>query len=168
MALIAVAYWAAAQLRGHREHLALHFLSQAGFMTWMPRIRERRIIRGRRQVVTPALFPGYAFVLVELQWHAIRRTPYVIRLVMDGERPAKVPDRVIEALKEREVDGVVKLPDPEPRLRKGGRVRIAAGPLKEFQGIYVGQNGHARVHVLLALLGGQRQVTLPETDVEAV
>jgi transcription antitermination factor NusG len=65
-------------------------------------------------------------------------------------------------------DGIVKLPDPEPRLRKGVRVRIAAGPLKGLQGLYVGQNGHECVHVLLALLGGQRQVTLPESDVEAV
>ena len=36
-------------------------------------------------IVTPALFPGYVFVLVALQWHAIRAPPYVVRLIMDGE-----------------------------------------------------------------------------------
>ena len=49
--------------------------------------------------MTPALFPGYIFVLIELQWHAIRRTPYVVRLIMNGDQPARVPDRIIEELR---------------------------------------------------------------------
>ena len=118
--------------------------------------------------MTPALFPGYLFLLVDLQWHAARCCPGVTKLIMNGERPAKVPDRIIEELRGRERNGVVELPEPPPRLRSGGRVRIAAGPLKGLRGIYVGQNGHARVHLLLALLGGQQRVTLPASDVEAV
>jgi hypothetical protein len=45
---------------------------------------------------TPLLFPGYAFVLIVLQWHAARFAPGVIGLIMDGERPARVPDSVPE------------------------------------------------------------------------
>jgi transcriptional antiterminator RfaH len=159
-----MAFWAAAQLRGAREHLALHFLTQAGLVTWVPRVRERKIIRGRRQVVTPALFPGYAFVLVELQWHAIRRTPYVVRLVMDGERPAKVPDHIIAGLRAKERNGVIELPKP-PKLRKGDCVRIARGPLAGRMGtLHSGMNGHERVTVLLAQLG---RVSVAASDVEA-
>lgn len=134
----------------------------------MPRIRERKIIRGRRQVVTPALFPGYVFVLIELQWHAIRRTPYVVRLVMDGERPARVSDQVIEGLRMRERNGVVELPDPEPRLRPGGRVRVTAGPFRGHLGLVVGMSPHERVVVLLALLGSPQRVSVPERDVEVI
>lgn len=163
-----MAFWAAAQIHGQHERLALHCLKLAGFTTWLPRIRERRIVQGRRRIVTPALFPGYLFVVIELQWSSVRYCPGVTRLVMDGERPARVPDRVIEELREREVDGVVKLPEPPPRLRPGGRVRVTAGALKGLHGLYVGRNGHERVHVLMALLGGQSRVTLPERDVEAI
>jgi len=81
---------------------------------------------------------------------------------MDGEQPAKVPDRVIEALKEQEVDGIVKLPEPPPRPVPGGRVRVTSGP---FRGRLA---AHDRVIVLLSLLGSQRPVNLLERDVEAV
>ena len=96
-ALTVVAYWAAAQYRGQREQTALRFLGLAGFTVWLPRIRLRRVVSGRKRIVTPALFPGYLFVFIELQWHEVRRCPGVTRLVMDGDRPAQVPDRVIAA-----------------------------------------------------------------------
>jgi hypothetical protein len=46
-----------------------------------------------------------------LQWHAARWSPGVVRIVLDGMVPAKVPDRVIAELRERERGGVVQLPE---------------------------------------------------------
>jgi len=77
-------YWAAAQLRPQRDALALHFLRQAGFETYAPRLRQRPTVQGRKVVRTPLLFPAYAFVFIRMQWHAARWAPGVIRLVMDG------------------------------------------------------------------------------------
>ena len=122
-----MAFWAAVQFHSQRERMATHFLGQAGFTIWLPRIRERCIIHGRRQHVLRPLFPGYLFIVIELQWHAAQTAPGVIRLVKDGERPAQVPDRVIEELRGRERNGVVQLPEPAPRLRPGGRVRVTVG-----------------------------------------
>src|SRR5262249_33787291 len=42
----AMSYWAAAQLQPRRDALALHFLAQAGYETYAPRLRERRTVRG--------------------------------------------------------------------------------------------------------------------------
>jgi len=89
-----VAYWCAARLQPHRESLALHCLSLAGFEAYYPRVADRRIRHGRRVVLTPALFPGYAFVLIRLQWHAARWAPGTLGLIMDGIQPAKLPDPV--------------------------------------------------------------------------
>src|SRR5215471_14350155 len=114
-------YWAAAQLQPQRDTLALHFLRQAGFETYAPRLRERRTVQGRKVVRTPLLFPAYAFVLIQMQWHAARWAPGVIRLVMDGVQPAVVPDAVIAEIRKREVGGLVELPKP-PLARLGGRV----------------------------------------------
>jgi transcription antitermination factor NusG len=63
-----------------------------------------REYRRERQTVS-ALFPGYAFMEIELQRHAARWCPGVVRLVMDGLQPAKVPDAVIEAIRARQRDG---------------------------------------------------------------
>jgi transcription antitermination factor NusG len=78
-----VPYWCAARLQPHREGLALHCLALAGYQTYYPQLRDRRIRHGRRVELRPALFPGYAFVLIQLQWHAARWTAGVINLIMD-------------------------------------------------------------------------------------
>jgi transcription antitermination factor NusG len=159
-------YWAAAQLQPQRERLALHTLTLAGYTTYLPRLRQHRVSHGRRIATTPALFPGYAFVLIELQWHAARWAPGVVRLVTAGDAtPAAVPDGVIAALRARERNGAVELPS---RLRRGDPVRILRGPFCEQLALYQEQAAHERVAVLLSLLGGQRRLTLRAGDVEAI
>src|SRR5262245_34105944 len=99
-----------AQLQPQRDGLALHCLHQAGFATYAPRLREPRTLQGRRVVRTPLLFPGYLFVLIELQWHTARWSVGVAALLMDGERPARVPDAIIDGIRQREVRGLIELP----------------------------------------------------------
>src|SRR5215472_17824543 len=64
----AMEYWACAQLEPNRTALALHCRGLAGFETYEPRLREQRRRHGRKIVVTPPLFPGYAFVLIVSGW----------------------------------------------------------------------------------------------------
>jgi transcriptional antiterminator RfaH len=139
----------------------------AGYETYYPRLREHRISHGRKIEIQPGLFPGYAFVLVQLQWHAARWTAGVLNLIMNGAGPAHVSDSVIAEIRSRERGGLVelpKLPGPKP----GDRVRVLAGPLQGHLGLYAGQRPHERVLVLLALLGGQQRVELPKDAVEVV
>jgi transcriptional antiterminator RfaH len=161
----AMAYWAAAQLQPQRDRLALHCLKIFGFQTYAPRLRERRIVRGRKVVATPLLFPSYAFVLIELQWSQAHYSPGVVRLVMDGFAPAIVPDGVIDALKAREVSGLIELPPPPPRFRRGDHVFVRRGPFAYKVGLYAGMRPHERVAVLLSMLGGSRRVELADADV---
>ena len=156
-----MSYWACAQLESNRERLALHCLELGGYSTYLPRIRERRRVNGRQVTVTPPLFPGYAFVLIELQWHAARWCPGVLRLVLDGAQPARVPDKVIADLRKRERNGLIELPPP-PDFQRGDCVRITRGVFCGQRGLYAGQRPHERVAVLLQLLG---RVELPKGDI---
>jgi transcriptional antiterminator RfaH len=102
-----MSYWACAQLEANRERLALHCLGLRGFEVYLPRLRVKRITPGcNTNVQAPALFPGYTLVLIELQWRAARWSPGVLRLVLDGDRPARVPDEVIAELRGRERNGL--------------------------------------------------------------
>src|SRR6516225_4201690 len=101
-------YWAVARLVPHQERIALHHLNRVGFETYLPRLRERRISHGRKIEVRPPLFPGYCFLAVEAQWYAARWSIGVIGLIMDGVRPARVADQIIDDLRKRERNGLIE------------------------------------------------------------
>jgi transcriptional antiterminator RfaH len=160
-----MSYWACVQLEPNRERLALHCLSTVhGFKVYSPRIRPER---PRNADDTRALFPGYAFILIVLQWHAARWSPGVVRVVLDGAVPAKVPDQVIAELREREREGVVELPQL-PQFKRGDRMKILGGPFEGHLALYAGMKPHRQVEVLLSLLGAQQRVTLSRDAVAAV
>jgi len=161
-----MSYWAVARLEPRREQLALRCLGLAGYETYFPRLREHRISHGRRIEIRPPLFPGYCFLTVEAQWYAARWSIGVIGLIMDGVRPARVADHIIDDLRKRERNGLVELPRRD-ELKPGDRVRVLAGPLQGQLGLYDGQRPHERVLVLLALLGGQQRVELAKDAIEA-
>jgi transcriptional antiterminator RfaH len=160
-------YWCCAQTEPFRERLALHCLGLNGFEVYCPRLREQVSIRGRRVVRTPPLFRGYAFVLIVSAWYSARWSPGVVRLVMDGEAPAHVPDAVISEIKGRERNGLVELPKPRG-LAPGTRVRVVSGPLSAQIGMLAVLRPHERVLVLLRMLGGQQRVELARNAIEAV
>ena len=81
-----MAYWCAARLQARREHLALRFLAQSGYETYFPQLREHRFSYGRTIENRPPLFPGYAFVLIQLQWHTARWAPGTLGLIIAGLR----------------------------------------------------------------------------------
>src|SRR6516225_6450510 len=162
-----MAFWCAARLQSQHEQYALHCLGVAGFMTYYPRLRVRRARFGRKVEILPALFPDYAFVLIQLQWHTARWAPGTLGLIMDGIQPAKVPDPVIEEIRARERDGLIDLPKPPP-LRRGVRVRILRGPFTGHLAIFADMKPRERVEILLQLLGGEQRVTLAKKDIEVV
>jgi transcriptional antiterminator RfaH len=162
-----MAFWACAQIQPQREQLALHCLKQVGgFEVYSPRIRPVR--RGSRCIngTTQPLFLGYCFVSIIAQWHAARWQPGVVRLVMDGVVPARVPDQVIADLRERERNGVIYLPERKPR--RGDVVRVLRGPFRELVGLYAGMKPRERVEVLLSLLGQQTRIELARADIDMV
>jgi transcription antitermination factor NusG len=162
-----MAYWAVSRLAPNRERLALYCLALAGFETYLPRLRVPRVSpRGRKFELRPPLFPGYCFVLIELQWHAARWAPGTWGLIMDGVSPAKVPERVIDEIHRREVNGLIEI--PKPSFRHGSRVRILHGPFRGHLAIFTDMKPRDRVEVLLRLLGSRPRVTLAKQDVEAL
>jgi transcriptional antiterminator RfaH len=157
-----MSFWSVARVQ--REALALHCLGLAGYETYLPRLRAHRMVHGRKIELRPALFPGYAFVWIELQWHTARWAPGVSGLVMDGITPARVPQNAIEEIRRREVGGLIEL--ARQGIKRGDRVRILRGPFTGHLAIYHDSKPRDRIEVLLQLLGSTRSATLESLDVE--
>jgi transcriptional antiterminator RfaH len=123
--------------------VAQFFLEHAGYEVYLPLVRWRTS-RTRAKRVS-ALFPGYLFTRIELQWRDIRTLPGVIKPVMCGDEPAHVPDEVITEIRSREQNGFVFLPK---RRLQGDRVQIVSGLLAGRRGRYAGMS-HRHIKVLL-------------------
>jgi transcriptional antiterminator RfaH len=160
-------YWACARLELRREAVAQHFLKLNGYETYIPRVREQRLRRGKRIETISPLFPAYAFIVIEQQWHRARWSIGVTALIMDGEHPSRVPDQVIAGIRAREVRGAVELPKSSG-LKPGDHVKILGGPFRGHLAFCARMKSHQRVEVLLALLGSHQRVILPRADVEAL
>ena len=79
-------------------------------------------------------------------------------MIIDGERPARLPGRVVEEMRAHEVAGFVRLP-PAPQPRHGDPARLIRGPFEGQLGLYQGQNGRERTRILLGWLGRSVMVT---------
>ena len=160
-------YWACARLVPRQEKLALFHLERIGFATYLPRLREWRRSHGRKIETRPPLFPGYCFLTIELQWHAARWSAGILGLIMDGVRPARVADQIIDDLRQRERNGLIELASP-PKFKPGDQVRVTQGPFVGHLGLYAGMKPRERVEILLQLLGAEQRVELPKDAVEVV
>jgi transcriptional antiterminator RfaH len=145
--------WCVLRSEPNRELTALRFLRLHGYDdVYLPRIREQVIRNGRRIQLVRPLFPNYLFLMLPNgRWHDARWTVGVAAVVMSGERPAVLDDRIVDAIRQREVHGAIELPTLP--LKPGARVRVLGGPLQDQIGTLVALRPRERCVVLMAWLG---------------
>lgn len=159
--------WYVAHTQQRSEERARINLERQGFTTYLPRyLRERRHAR-RREIVKAPLFPGYIFVQLDLEqarWRSINGTLGVSHLICDGERPAELPQSVMDALMARENEEGVIVLQPRP-FQQGEPLRIVSGALADCLGIFERMADRDRVVLLLDLLGRKVRVQAPSEHV---
>ncbi len=161
--------WYVAQTQANAEERARVNLERQGFRAYLPRYRRERRHARRREVVRAPLFPGYIFVELDLMsapWRSINGTLGVIRLICHGERPAALPEGVVEALTARENEEGLVVLQPR-RFRKGEALRIVSGALADCFGFFEKMADRDRVILLLDLLGRKVRVQAPRDCVIA-
>jgi transcription antitermination factor NusG len=153
------AYWGVAQVSA--PALVETSLARDGFETYRPRIKvDRR---------AEPLWPGYLIVKIRVRWWPVRWCPGVVRLLMNGEVPARLADEIVNDLKAREHRGFVKLQRYPGVLAKGDKIRVTApGNFTGFTGIFEGMSGQDRQRVLLQMMGQWVSAIMPAGSVERV
>jgi transcriptional antiterminator RfaH len=157
--------WVVVRTKSQRERYALENCHRQNIVAYCPMIEARRRSRGRLSLaLLEPLFPSYMFADVDGdQWRKLLSTYGVVTIVLNGQKPAYISARLIEALRQREQGGVVVL----PTLKPGQRIRITSGAFADQQGVHVGQSGHQRIAVLLDVLGGKRKTLIDAASVVA-
>ena len=166
--------WAVVYTKPGREYDVMRGLAEQDYLAWMPRCMVR-LRKNRTYRFEPRpLFPRYLFAVVshDQPWSPIANTRGVARLLTEPDGTlCRVPERTIEALQARSAQdgGVIKLDGPSPsraRFIPGETVRVDGGPFGGLTGMVQFDKG-ARVQVLLALLGGERVISMPPEILQA-
>lgn len=153
--------WHVIQTEPKREAAVEVRLHNAGFATYLPKIAA-----GPGGSYRAPLFPTYLMVEAADHWYSVRWTAGVVRLLMNGMKPAVLATSEVDRLRAKERHGLIQLPKPPPRLVLGAEVRIAAGSFSGLTGIYDGMAGADRVRVLLEIMGQAVPVRLAKADIE--
>lgn len=156
--------WFAVLTKSRSEAIAQEHLRRQGYDCLFPRLsRVLRTARGIERRIE-SLFPRYVFLRADPGEHSlapVRSTRGVAGLVRFAGEPARVPDSVIERIRQRmgQDDGCVHLSAPE--YAPGQPVRVTEGPLMGWEGVFMAAEGADRVRLMLELLGSVREVVLP-------
>lgn len=150
--------WYAVRTKPRQEAVAEVFLSQSGLETFHPKIAPAK-----------SLFTSYIFAKfdAETQVRLVRYSKGVSSIVSFGDKPASLDESLIDAIKVRIKDGLVRL-DP-PSFTKGERVEIKEGPLEGVTGIFDSRiKDSDRVIILLNAIASQSRVVIPATNLRKV
>jgi transcriptional antiterminator RfaH len=164
-----VTAWLLVQLKPNADRIAERNLGRQGFSTFRPLERKTAVRNGKFCSKISAFFPGYMFVSYQpshTPWSLINSTYGVARLVMSGERPAQVPLRLIEELRDAcDEDGVISLTS---QLAVGTEVIIQSGTFNNFVGQIERLSPKERALVLIDFMGTQSRVNLPVNHLRVV
>ncbi|HZV20540.1 MAG TPA: transcriptional activator RfaH [Hyphomicrobiales bacterium] len=152
--------WIAVNTKPHEEERALEHLQRQDFQTYCPMIAKRvRHARYARQVKRP-LFPSYLFVRHDRDgmqfWRPIVSTAGVRDVVRFGQRLGFLEDGFIEALKSREIGGLIYCKESDYRL--GQKVQIEGGAFDGLAATIIGMDEKDRLVLLMELLNRQVKV----------
>jgi len=144
-------FWSVVQSHPACERKAITNIERQGFRCYAPREKITRIVRGRKVHGARWLFPRYLFVWIIDHWYALFGTFGVSSLIMNGDKPAKLPEGWVEQLREREIGGLIVL--NASRFKKGQRVQVTGGLFAGQRGLYQGMTSRQREVILLDALG---------------
>jgi len=160
--------WYLVHAKPRQEEAAARGLAEQDYGVYLPRLKQRRRVRGRLAEVVQPLFPRYLFVAPgrpEQSVAPVDSTPGVQKLVRFGALYLPVGEDVIAALRAREDAATGCHSLGAPQLAPGARVRIDTGPFAGFEGIFEAKAGEDRVVILLDLLGQRARTVVAAGEI---
>lgn len=154
--------WVVAQTKPQQERWAAENVHRQGYEFYLPLTLAKAA--PRKPPAPVCLFPRYLFVRTDGAWRSLLSTYGLTGVIMTGEKPSVLPEKVVESLKAREGgDGLVYLPNsPTSRFKPGERVRVNEGALIGYTGLCAGMSTQKRCEVLLDFLGRKTRVLIAE------
>lgn len=141
--------WFVVRTRSRQEKALAAELGQRGIRHYLPLVREVKFYNGRRATVQSPLIPGYVFL------YGTMEDAYLADRSSRAAQLVKVTDQAKLAWELKNLKAAVEQGGKlsrHPRLVKGARVVVKAGPMKGVRGIVDEVNG-VRLVLQISALG---------------
>ena len=159
--------WYVIQTKPKKEDEANKYLSAKGLEVYTPLLETYSPKDGKLDKGCKPLFTGYIFSNFELpsDYSLVNWARGVKKIVGFGGNPTPIAEEVILEIRNRsDRDGIVKI---NREFIPEERIRVKAGPFKDFMGIFeTWVPEKERVRILLNLIGYQPQVELHFSMIE--
>jgi transcriptional antiterminator RfaH len=154
--------WFLLQTKVKQEQRAAENLERQDVASFCPMIRVDKISRGRRSEVLDVLFPGYLFVQLgesSVSTTAVRSTRGVSHFVTSAGAPIKVPQGLVEQLRQRVAADADVVMSQLPK--SGAKMQVIDGPFKGLNAVFTEPDGNNRAIVMVTLLSQQLKTSMP-------
>ena len=130
--------WYCLYTKPRQEPLSVQSAIDEGFKAFCPMIEQRKVRKGKAQIMTIPLFPSYIFVQAEqeklLKIRHLRGVGRIVGFGKDGGSML-VPGEILSGLASfLDENNVYKLDRDE--LKDGDRVKVLDGPLKGIEAVF--------------------------------
>lgn len=162
-------HWYVVHTHANAEQKARSHLIRQGIEVYLPQY-NRRISHARKVDWCPRpLFPRYLFVELDLDadaWRKIHSTVGVQYMICRDERPAAIPEGIVDEIRSTENAAGRVSPGKRIDLNCGDVVQITSGAMTDQIGLFECRTADERVVVLLNLLGREVRTTVPLDTIE--
>lgn len=161
--------WHVAWAAWRAENRAKDGLIQRGYDVLVPTMHVTVRHAGRKMLVERPIFPRYLFVGVEDEQsiYPIMSTIAVNGLVMNHDKPVKMPVWIMRNLLAAQVAGAFDKTPKVVTYKEGQEVRFVGGPMENFVGHILKAPEGKRVEVLISMFGKATKLKVPLDIVRA-
>jgi transcriptional antiterminator RfaH len=152
--------WYLVQTKLGGESVAIENLNNQGFMTYCPMLKIKN--------KTQALFPRYVFVGIKNEQQdtrPIRSTKGVNNMVRFGSEVARVPQKIIDDIKNQESQTADKIIDFS-RFHSGDKVEIMSGVFEGNNAIFSNYDGDSRVILLIKMINQEQKIKVDKKQIK--
>lgn len=162
--------WHLLYCKARNEKRAELHLNNQGVSSFFPVFSREKIVRGKRTMVTEAVFPNYLFIKMndQVSYTSVRSTRGISDFVRVGQVPVQVSaDLVYQLMARSDTDEfnqqVAEHLSALPQ--EGDKVSIKEGPYRGLDAIYKSPDGLERSVLLIKLIQQDVEVCIGNNEI---
>lgn len=155
--------WYVINTKPKKEYQVERLFTEGGIEIYNPKYQIEDRIK--------PFFTGYEFIYFDYpaQYRLVKYTRGVKRVVGVKEVPVPIPDGIIQAIKSREVNGLIEIEKYGEKPEVGDEIEVVEGPLKGLRGVFQKElTAKERVLILLNYVTYQGQLIIEKEKLKKV